>query len=114
MTTTTIHRLPFRCRDCGSGPLNPHRTTNPKPARLTHAARRLCAICYPRHQKAGTLAQFPRSLTRDEFELELQHLRKQGLTTAEIAHALGIRTASLYRRQYRYRHADARASPPAT
>lgn len=76
-----------------------------KPAHNTgHAARGLCATCYHRNMRNGTLDRFPRRLRRSEDTAEeYEFLKGCGLSMSEIAARIGINERSVYRALSRVR-----------
>lgn len=77
----------------------------PAPYRERHEARGLCAPCYYRHGRAGTLAEFPAFTWPAEslaFDAEIVR-RRETLTWAQVADRLGVTADALDQARVRTR-----------
>lgn len=91
------------CASCGARPPTPG------------GGRRLCEACRCRHQRAGTLIEFPRVTTSwDEIagDLELLRERYPRATVRELAQHLGMSYAALDQALYRARRRVRDAAVP--
>lgn len=76
------------CADCGQT-IRPQ--TRPDLPGRPHKARGLCAVCYDRHARNGTLDQFPRRYySGSELLEEYEWLHAEGYSRAQIAERLHI------------------------
>lgn len=77
-----------KCRECSA--------TDPGPRKSW--ARGLCARCYSRHQKRGTLDQFERLIRPRDYVLEdWLFLNEQGYNRAQAAERMGMTRGALDR-----------------
>ena len=82
------------------------------PGTVQHFGRGLCATCWERAQKAGTLADYPSTLRRwDELAEDYVILRGEGYTIDVIAERLGMTLKALDKALQRHRD-DPRARRP--
>lgn len=104
-----------QCRDCG---VHMHRMRSHvcSAGHLRCAGRQLCAGCWGRRTRNGTLADVPRATrSRDEVLDEWVFLRPEGITSRQFAERMGMSLAAWERMFYRALAAgDPRAVRPVT
>lgn len=99
------------CLDCGRTTVNRYLEL---PAAVTASGRGLCRRCYSRHERRGTLVDFPRTTrSRDELLDDWVLLREQGLDRRAAAARMGMTYSAFDRALVRARSkGDPRAFGP--
>lgn len=70
-------------------------------------ARHLCATCYDKRRRNGTLIDRPRKyMSAEEFLEEFELLRGEGYTRAQIAERLGVTRDAVDKRLSRMKKSD--------
>ena len=90
----------MNCRSCNK-PTHPQGAGKRSDA---HIGRGLCSPCHGRHDRAGTLDQYPRATwPRDELMAEWDHLRRSGVCLRDAHARIGMSAAAFERAYQRAR-----------